>query len=173
MHKEHNDLTCSNDRPMARDTWTVDFNGFDEESRPIREIKANTDLLEDSLDNLMPTSITRPTLQLPQDFCFVPDFFHKYRLLDQIDDISDLSIILTAEKTARSTPVTKFGEPNTDSGALPEIGELLVGTAGESQDPRWCINQKLVIDGNGETELSACLALTRDQKRKPKVGPAI
>jgi len=172
MHKEHNDLTCFNDRPMARDTWTVDFNGFDEESRPIREIKANTDLLEDSLDNLMPTSITRPTLQLPQDFCFVANFFDEYLLLDQIDDISDLSIILTAEKTARSSPVIKFGKPHTDPGALPEIGELLVGTGGESQDPSWCINQKLVIDGNGETELSACLALPRDQKRKPKVGPA-
>jgi len=172
MHKELKDLTWLNDRPMARDSWTVDFYGFDEESWPIRESQANTDLFEDTLNNLMPTSITAPALQLPQNNCFAADFLYEYRPLDQIDDIFDPSIIVTAQKSADSTPVTKCGEPFTDPGTLPEFGTLLYGTVGCSQDPSGCINQKLLFDGNGETKLSACLALPRDQKREPKVGPA-
>ena len=51
---------------MARDTWEVKFDylSFDEQFWPIRANKANTDLKEDSLDNLMPTSITAPALEL-------------------------------------------------------------------------------------------------------------
>jgi len=84
---------------MARDTWDerLDHFGSDFEPWLMRESKARTDLFEDSLDNLMTSSITRPSCLLIQSDKLAADFFHEYRAPDQLDDISTLSPAQTAD----------------------------------------------------------------------------
>ena len=101
MHNQLEEFTGHQGQPMAKDTSAERFDHFamDFEPRMFGGEIRKTKLFEDSMDFLKHTACNQaPDVSL--DNCLGADYFDKYRLPGQLDDIFDLSASLPEAQTA-------------------------------------------------------------------------